>query len=94
MEWVELQVGQEDYQPVILDETCLGAIPPQEVFVFDMSSVCESLPKKYYRLMIPELDLVMCKACGHFFIQDEYDLVFLESEACPFCLFQQKTEEE
>ena len=94
MEWVELQVGQEEYQPVVLDEICLGAIPPEEVFIFDMSSVCPSLPKKFYRLMMPELDVVMCKACGHFFIQDEYDLIFLQIEACPFCLFKEKNEDE
>ncbi|OMJ73010.1 hypothetical protein SteCoe_28414 [Stentor coeruleus] len=94
MEWVELQVGQEDYQPVIVDETCLGAIPPQEVFIFDMTSKCPSLPKRYFRLMIPELDVIMCKECGHFFIQDEYDVVYLEMECCPFCLFKDKTDDE
>ena len=94
MEWVELQAGQEEYQPVVLDEVCLGAIPPQEVFVLDLSAKCSTLPKKYYRLMIPELDVIMCKACGHFFIQDEYDLVYLESESCPFCLYKEKDNED
>lgn len=94
MEWVELQVGQEDYQPVVMDEVCLGAIPPQEVFIMDLTAKCPSLPKKYYRLMIPELDIIMCKACGHFFIQDEYDLVYLETESCPFCLSKEKNNED
>lgn len=94
MEWVEMQSGQEDYQPVVVDEACLGAIPPQEVFIVDLSEKCKTLPKKYYRIMIPELDIHLCKGCGHFFIQDEFDMVFLELEACPFCLIKEKEEED
>jgi intraflagellar transport protein 122 len=93
-EWIEMQAGQEDYQPVVVDEACLGAIPPQEVFIFDMTEKCPSLPKKFYRLMMPELDLHLCKGCGHFFIQDEFDLAFLELEACPFCALKEKDEDE
>lgn len=94
MEWVELQSGQEDYQPVVVDEACLGAIPPQEVFIVDLTEKCKTMPKKYYRIMIPELDIHLCKGCGHFFIQDEFDLVYLEIEACPFCLMKESEDEE
>mgnify|MGYP000585963297 FL=1 len=94
MEWAELQMTQEEYHPVVLDEATLGAIPPQEVFILDLTKHCPSYPKRYFRLMIPDVDIAMCENCGHFFLQDEYDFAYLENEACPVCLFKAQTEQE
>ena len=29
--------------------------------------------------------MTLCRACGHFFHQETWELEFLKTEACPFC---------
>jgi len=93
MEWAEVQMTQDEYHPVVIDESTLGAIPSQDIFILDLSRINPTLPKRYYKLMIPDIEIVLCENCGHFFLQDEYDLVFLEINSCPVCQYQEQKED-
>lgn len=94
MEWAEVQMTQDEYHPVVVDESTLASIPSSDIFIMDLSNINKTLPKRYYKLMIPDIEIVLCHHCGHFFLQDEYDLAFLETNACPVCQTQEANEEE
>ncbi len=85
MEWAELQMTSEDYRPVVVDEATLASIPPEEVFIIDYTKECPSLPRKFFRIMIPDVDIILCKECGHFFLREEYDYAYLYYGGCPVC---------
>mmetsp|Transcript_6897 Transcript_6897/g.6758 ORF Transcript_6897/g.6758 Transcript_6897/m.6758 type:complete len:513 (+) Transcript_6897:423-1961(+) len=93
MEWAEVQMAQDEYHPVVVDEYTLASIPAQDIFILDLTKINSTLPKRYFKLMIPDIEIVLCPNCGHFFLQDEYDLAFLETNACPVCHAQELKEE-
>lgn len=68
-----------------MDEITLSSLSPEEVFIVDHTEVCPTLPRKYYKLMIPDIDITLCDQCGHFFLRDEYDFAYLEHGGCPVC---------
>ena len=40
----------------------------EEVFIQDMSHFCPSMPKRYYKNMVPDVAISMCENCCRFFI--------------------------
>lgn len=78
-------VPGEPYQVVRVDRETLVEVPPEEVFIIDGSKVSPHLPIQYYRLMIPDIPVTLCKVCGHFFHQETWELEFLKTGSCPFC---------
>ena len=93
MEWTELQLSQEEYKPVEVDEMTLLAIPVDDVFVVDYSKVCSTMPRQYYKLMIPDLGLASCLGCSRLFLRDEYEFAYLQSGCCPFCRYKENSKE-
>ena len=57
----------------------------EEVFIVDYSKFCPSLPRKYYKNMVPDVSITMCECCCKFFLQDEYEFAYIEKGHCPFC---------
>jgi hypothetical protein len=84
-EWTEMQLSQEEYKAVEVDEMTLLSIPFEDVFVVDYTKVCPTMPKTYYKLMIPDLGLAECAGCSRLFLRDEYEFAYLQGGCCPFC---------
>jgi len=73
------------YQVVRVDRETLADIPPEEVFIVDYSRFSPFLPTKYYRSMIPDIPVTLCKECGQFFHQETWELEYLKTGKCPYC---------
>ena len=57
----------------------------EEVFIQDYSHINPKYSRRYFKNLVPDVAIMMCENCGHFFIQDEYEMAYLEHGHCPFC---------
>jgi intraflagellar transport protein 122 len=78
-------VPGEPYQVVRVDRETLAEIPPEEVYIVDQAKHSEILPVQFYRLMIPDIPVTLCKSCGRFFHQETWELEYLKVKKCPVC---------
>lgn len=92
-EWADVQMTGEDYRPVAVDESTLLSMRFEDVYILDLTKYCATLPRKYYKNMIPDIDITGCEKCGHFYLVDQYEFAYLEFKACPFCRCKEGDEE-
>ena len=85
LEWLETQVAEESYKPVEVDEQILVSMRYEDVFVVDYTHMCQKMPRRYFKSMVPDVAITMCTNCCQFFVQDEYEFAYLEKLCCPFC---------
>lgn len=76
----------EHYEPVAVDQDLLLAMRKQDVFVITSAT---GAGHDYYKNMMPELDIVLCESCGHFFHGEEWEFAVLNTGKCPFCRVEQ-----
>lgn len=70
------------YQRIQVGPDCVRKMKRTEVFIVKPSA---SLPVKYYRNLIPEVPISMCKSCFHFFHEEDFEQAVLQKKQCPFC---------
>ena len=56
-----------EWKPVEVDERVMQHIRFEEVFIVDYSKLCPSLPKRFYKNMVPGVSITMCECCCKFF---------------------------
>eukprot|EP00282_Hemiselmis_andersenii_P015967 CAMPEP_0114129596 /NCGR_PEP_ID=MMETSP0043_2-20121206/11561_1 /TAXON_ID=464988 /ORGANISM="Hemiselmis andersenii, Strain CCMP644" /LENGTH=1170 /DNA_ID=CAMNT_0001222885 /DNA_START=82 /DNA_END=3591 /DNA_ORIENTATION=- len=61
----------------------LGLLPPGEIIV--QQSSCPGLRSRYYRLMMPDVGVVVCRSCSKMFNEELFELEYLKLGHCPFC---------
>jgi intraflagellar transport protein 122 len=71
------------YVPLVASRGVLQALRPSEVFA--VPAPAPGLPTRYFRNMLPDVPVVLCRHCAHFFHEEDYEFVTLEKGACPFC---------
>jgi intraflagellar transport protein 122 len=72
-----------EYVPLVATREVLLALRPHEIFV--VPPPAGGLPTRYYRNMIPEVPVVLCRHCAHFFHEEDYEFAVLQKGCCPFC---------
>jgi len=92
-EWADMQMTGEDYRPVAVDEDTLISMRYEDVYILDLTKYCPTLPRKYYKNAIPDVEITGCPHCGHFYLVDQYEFAYLEYKACPFCRKKEGEEE-
>lgn len=60
----------------------LRAIDPKEVIIIKWPS---ALQTKYYRNLLPELQVTVCPECLQAFHSEDFELQVLQKGYCPFC---------
>lgn len=85
LEQLETVANPETCKPVEVDERVLQHMRFEEVYIVDYSKLCPTLPKRYYRNMVPDVSITLCEQCCKFFLQDEYEFAYIEKGHCPFC---------
>ena len=60
----------------------LRALKRRDVFVCKAAS---HSGWKFYKNMIPDVDITMCNACNHFFHGEDFEFAVLQHKGCPFC---------
>ena len=56
---MEEHVTPDSYEPVEVDENTLLYMRYEEVFIVDLSHVCPTYPKKFYKNMLPDAAIVL-----------------------------------
>jgi hypothetical protein len=69
-EWAEVQMTEDEYRPVAVDEATLISMRFEDIYILDLTKYCPTFPRKYYKNMIPDIDITGCEKCGHFFLVD------------------------
>lgn len=73
----------DTYIPVKLNRQTLTQLKPEETFI--QKWPIPGLRHRYYRNMIPEVPVVMCYSCNHFFHMEDFEFAVLQKGKCPFC---------
>ncbi|KAJ3110764.1 hypothetical protein HDU96_006285 [Phlyctochytrium bullatum] len=71
------------FQPVRADRSMLLAMNPTQVFVREYGK--KALKKQYFWSLSPEVSIVMCPHCKHFFLEEEWNYQYFQKGACHFC---------
>eukprot|EP00753_Platysulcus_tardus_P014889 PLAT4607.1.p1 GENE.PLAT4607.1~~PLAT4607.1.p1 ORF type:complete len:1226 (-),score=654.52 PLAT4607.1:178-3855(-) len=72
-----------DFSPVVCDRRLLMSMLKEEVVIVKWES--PALRTRFFHNMLPEMDIAVCPTCKHMFIEEEYELAFLEKGHCPLC---------
>ncbi len=81
---MQLEPNNEgSYDDVVVDRDILLSMKSEEVFIRKWPN--NSLPTQYYRSVIPDLPIILCSNCNHFFHEEDYEFHVLQKNQCPFC---------
>ena len=69
------------YGELVVGEETLRRMRRGDVYIQRWSSV----PSQWYASVIPDVGVVMCEACQHFFHEEDYEFEVLKRRQCPFC---------
>ena len=78
---------------VTVNRLQLSKLKKSEIFIIPKAlTVTESDMKRpavqvrrFFRHIVPEIQVVLCHDCHHFFHADDYEFAVLQSKACPYC---------
>ena len=65
------------------DRQMLLAMEKGDVFVVQPPD--PQLPWEFYRNMLPDVPLVLCHGCNHFFHEEDWEVALMQEDVCPFC---------
>jgi intraflagellar transport protein 122 len=40
---------------------------------------------QYYKLLMPEIPVILCTSCNHFFHEEDYEIASIAKNRCPIC---------
>lgn len=68
--------------PTVVDRTILRAIDPRTVIIVRWPP---PLKTRYYRNLLPELQITVCSECNQAFHSEDFELQVIQKGHCPFC---------
>ncbi|XP_066911742.1 intraflagellar transport protein 122 homolog isoform X2 [Clytia hemisphaerica] len=74
--------GGGQYQPVVIGQNTLKKLSRTTVFIKEWQA---PLRYQYYRNLIPEISITMCKSCWRMYHAEDFELLMLQNGCCPFC---------
>lgn len=51
----------------------------------DQTDMDPLLKTRFFKNLIPDMNIRLCEHCNHFFHEDDFELLYLEKGYCPFC---------
>jgi hypothetical protein len=58
-------------------------VDASEVYVVQWGT--SARPTEYYRNMLPDVPVVLCHNCNHFFHEEDWEFATMSKGVCPFC---------
>eukprot|EP00760_Papus_ankaliazontas_P010181 PhM_4_TR1421/c0_g1_i1/m.66679/K19656/IFT122; intraflagellar transport protein 122 len=84
--------AKKRFQPVYVDSDNLKQFKRDEIFVQRWpGSETGIVRPRYYRNMVPEVSIVQCASCNHFFHEEDFEFECLKSNGCPYCRAPRET---
>ncbi|XP_065909716.1 intraflagellar transport protein 122 homolog [Dysidea avara] len=71
-----------DFFPVTVDRDILKSLPKSEVIIKQWGHRAKN---QYYKVLLPEVPIALCKECQQMFHMDDYEMQLLTKKCCPFC---------
>ncbi|XP_027558414.1 intraflagellar transport protein 122 homolog isoform X2 [Neopelma chrysocephalum] len=74
--------GGSEFSPVVVSRAVLRSMSRRDVLVKRWP---RPLRWQYYRSLLPDASITMCPACFQMFHTEDYELLILQHNCCPFC---------
>ncbi|XP_032927467.1 intraflagellar transport protein 122 homolog isoform X2 [Catharus ustulatus] len=80
--------GGSEFVPVVVSRAVLRSMSRRDVLVKRWP---RPLRWQFYRSLLPDASITMCPSCFQMFHTEDYELLILQNNCCPFC--RRRTEE-
>uniref|UniRef100_A0A8C3LX83 Intraflagellar transport protein 122 homolog n=1 Tax=Chrysolophus pictus TaxID=9089 RepID=A0A8C3LX83_CHRPC len=77
-----LQQGSSEFVPVVVNRAVLQSMSRRDVLIKRWP---KPLRWQYYRSLLPDASITMCPSCFQMFHTEDYELLVLQHNCCPFC---------
>jgi len=71
--------------PVKIDRRVLASLEPREVFTLHWNKGKMGMRPRRFKSVVPEIPIVLCTNCNHFFHEEDFEFASLQKKECPFC---------
>ncbi|XP_074769944.1 intraflagellar transport protein 122 homolog isoform X5 [Athene noctua] len=74
--------GGSEFVPVVVNRAVLQSMSRRDVLIKRWP---QPLRWQYYRSLLPDASITMCPSCFQMFHTEDYELLVLQHNCCPFC---------
>uniref|UniRef100_A0A8C8B202 Intraflagellar transport protein 122 homolog n=1 Tax=Otus sunia TaxID=257818 RepID=A0A8C8B202_9STRI len=74
--------GGSEFVPVVVNRAALQSMSRRDVLIKRWP---KPLRWQYYRSLLPDASITMCPSCFQMFHTEDYELLILQHNCCPFC---------
>ncbi|NWI98423.1 IF122 protein, partial [Crypturellus undulatus] len=79
---LSFEQGGSEFIPVVVNRTVLRSMSRRDVLIKRWP---KPLRWQYYRSLLPDASITMCPSCFQMFHSEDYELLVLQHNCCPFC---------
>nr|XP_047929508.1 intraflagellar transport protein 122 homolog isoform X7 [Anser cygnoides] len=79
---LSFEQGGSEFVPVIVNRAVLQSLSRRDVLIKRWP---KPLRWQYYRSLLPDASITMCPSCFQMFHTEDYELLVLQHNCCPFC---------
>ncbi|NWV11315.1 IF122 protein, partial [Ptilonorhynchus violaceus] len=79
---LSFEQGGSEFVPVVVNRAVLRSMSRRDVLIKRWP---RPLRWQYYRSLLPDASITMCPSCFQMFHTEDYELLILQQNCCPFC---------
>uniref|UniRef100_A0A8C6JR45 Intraflagellar transport protein 122 homolog n=1 Tax=Melopsittacus undulatus TaxID=13146 RepID=A0A8C6JR45_MELUD len=79
---LSFEQGSSEFVPVVVNRAVLRSMSRRDVLIKRWP---KPLRWQYYRSLLPDASITMCPSCFQMFHTEDYELLVLQHNCCPFC---------
>ncbi|XP_061218518.1 intraflagellar transport protein 122 homolog isoform X1 [Neopsephotus bourkii] len=79
---LSFEQGGSEFVPVVVNRAVLRSMSRRDVLIKRWP---KPLRWQYYRSLLPDASITMCPSCFQMFHTEDYELLVLQHNCCPFC---------
>ncbi|XP_054035805.1 intraflagellar transport protein 122 homolog [Dryobates pubescens] len=79
---LSFEQGGSEFVPVVVSRAVLQSMSRRDVLIKRWP---QPLRWQYYRSLLPDASITMCPSCFQMFHTEDYELLVLQHNCCPFC---------
>ncbi|KGL82535.1 Intraflagellar transport protein 122, partial [Tinamus guttatus] len=79
---LSFEQGGSEFVPVVVNRAVLRSMSRRDVLIKRWP---KPLRWQYYRSLLPDASITMCPSCFQMFHSEDYELLVLQHNCCPFC---------
>ncbi|XP_039626944.1 intraflagellar transport protein 122 homolog [Polypterus senegalus] len=79
---LSFEQGGSEFVPVVVNRSVLRSMSRRDVLIKRWP---KPLKWQYYRSLLPDVSITMCPSCFQMFHSEDYELLVLQHNCCPYC---------